>query len=74
MGRSVWSIVTYFIGLTHAFLCRDHWSCHSVICPGLRDFVLDLSPSEVVASPVLIEVWQDAFNCSLIETADHKRV
>ncbi|XP_078102113.1 extracellular calcium-sensing receptor-like [Sander vitreus] len=33
--------------------------------PGLRDFLLDLSPSKVAASPVLTEFWEDAFNCRL---------
>ncbi|MEQ2179409.1 hypothetical protein GOODEAATRI_024640, partial [Goodea atripinnis] len=35
------------------------------VIPGLRDFLLDLSPSEVAASPLLTEFWEDAFNCSL---------
>ncbi|XP_078099659.1 extracellular calcium-sensing receptor-like [Sander vitreus] len=35
------------------------------IIPGLRDFLLDLSPSKVAASPVLTEFWEDAFNCRL---------
>ncbi|XP_013881959.1 extracellular calcium-sensing receptor, partial [Austrofundulus limnaeus] len=35
------------------------------VIPGLRDFLLDLSPSEVAASAVLTEFWEDAFNCSL---------
>ncbi|MEQ2159856.1 hypothetical protein GOODEAATRI_027551, partial [Goodea atripinnis] len=38
------------------------------VIPGLRDFLLDLSPSEVAASSVLTEFWEDAFNCSLRET------
>ncbi|XP_043975262.1 extracellular calcium-sensing receptor-like [Gambusia affinis] len=43
------------------------------VIPGLRDFLLDLSPSEVAASSVLTEFWEDAFNCSLTEAADpHK--
>ncbi|XP_039677414.1 extracellular calcium-sensing receptor-like [Perca fluviatilis] len=33
------------------------------VIPGLRDFLLDLSPSKVAASPVLTEFWEDAFNC-----------
>ena len=33
--------------------------------PGLRDFLLDLSPSEVAASPLLTEFWENAFNCRL---------
>ncbi|XP_034723597.1 extracellular calcium-sensing receptor-like [Etheostoma cragini] len=35
------------------------------VIPGLRDFLLNLSPSEVAASPVLTEFWEDAFNCRL---------
>ncbi|KAM4742877.1 extracellular calcium-sensing receptor-like [Anableps anableps] len=35
------------------------------VIPGLREFLLDLSPSEVAASSVLTEFWEDAFNCSL---------
>ena len=32
---------------------------------GLREFLLDLSPSKVAASPLLTEFWEDAFNCRL---------
>ncbi|XP_078022913.1 extracellular calcium-sensing receptor-like [Epinephelus lanceolatus] len=39
------------------------------IIPGLRDFLLDLSPSKVAASPVLTEFWEDAFNCRLGKSA-----
>ncbi|XP_016528068.1 extracellular calcium-sensing receptor-like [Poecilia formosa] len=42
------------------------------VIPGLRDFLLDLSPSEVTASPVLTEFWEDAFNCSLTKSATVK--
>ena len=35
------------------------------VIPGLRDFLLDLSPSEVAASPLLTEFWEDTFNCRL---------
>ncbi|XP_049918980.1 extracellular calcium-sensing receptor-like [Epinephelus moara] len=35
------------------------------VIPGLRDFLLDLSPSKVAASPVLTEFWEDTFNCRL---------
>ncbi|XP_017280149.3 extracellular calcium-sensing receptor [Kryptolebias marmoratus] len=45
------------------------------VIPGLRDFLLDLSPTEVAASSVLTEFWEDAFSCSLIKSADpEKRV
>ncbi|XP_076591240.1 extracellular calcium-sensing receptor-like [Chaetodon auriga] len=39
------------------------------VIPGLRDFLLDLSPSEVSASPVLTEFWDDSFNCRLEKSA-----
>ncbi|KAF7650709.1 hypothetical protein LDENG_00121770 [Lucifuga dentata] len=35
------------------------------VIPGLRDFLLDLSPTKVAASPLLTEFWEDAFNCQL---------
>ncbi|XP_045898814.1 extracellular calcium-sensing receptor-like, partial [Micropterus dolomieu] len=35
------------------------------VIPGLRDFLLDLSPIKVAASPALTEFWEDAFNCRL---------
>ncbi|KAM3616599.1 uncharacterized protein V6R79_020613 [Siganus canaliculatus] len=35
------------------------------VIPGLREFLLDLSPSSVAASPVLTQFWEDAFNCRL---------
>ncbi|KAM8904431.1 extracellular calcium-sensing receptor-like [Spinachia spinachia] len=40
--------------------------------PGLRDFLLDLSPSKVSASPVLTEFWEEQFNCSLEKTVSDK--
>ncbi|XP_018557698.2 LOW QUALITY PROTEIN: extracellular calcium-sensing receptor-like [Lates calcarifer] len=39
------------------------------VIPGLRDFLLHLSPTEVAASPVLTEFWEDAFNCRLDKSA-----
>ncbi|XP_041796891.1 extracellular calcium-sensing receptor-like [Chelmon rostratus] len=39
------------------------------VIPGLRDFLLDLSPTEVAASPVLTEFWEDSFNCRLEKSA-----
>ncbi|XP_078101241.1 extracellular calcium-sensing receptor-like [Sander vitreus] len=44
------------------------------VIPGLRDFLLDLSPSKVAASPVLTEFWEDAFNCRLGKNATDERV
>lgn len=35
------------------------------VIPGLREFLLDLSPSKAASSPVLTEFWEDSFNCRL---------
>ncbi|XP_067101844.1 extracellular calcium-sensing receptor-like [Osmerus mordax] len=37
------------------------------VIPGLRDFLLDLSPASVAAVPLLTEFWETAFNCHLRE-------
>ncbi|KAM8769852.1 extracellular calcium-sensing receptor-like [Acanthopagrus schlegelii] len=42
------------------------------VIPGLREFLLDLSPSKVAASPVLTEFWEDAFNCKLGKTMEER--
>ncbi|XP_037533490.1 extracellular calcium-sensing receptor-like [Nematolebias whitei] len=45
------------------------------LIPGLTYFLLDLSPTEVAASSVLTEFWEDAFNCTLTkEAGSHKRL
>ncbi|XP_075892388.1 extracellular calcium-sensing receptor-like [Nelusetta ayraudi] len=45
------------------------------IIPGLREFLLDLSPSKMSASPVLTEFWEDSFDCKLnTSVAANKRV
>ncbi|XP_037533477.1 extracellular calcium-sensing receptor-like [Nematolebias whitei] len=45
------------------------------VIQGLRDSLLDLSPTEVAASSVLTEFWEDVFNCTLTKSADtDKRV
>ncbi|XP_013881958.1 extracellular calcium-sensing receptor-like, partial [Austrofundulus limnaeus] len=40
------------------------------VIPGLRNFLLDLSPTEVAASSMLTEFWEEAFNCRLTKNAD----
>ncbi|KAM7412963.1 hypothetical protein PAMA_020380 [Pampus argenteus] len=39
------------------------------VIPGLRNFLLDLSPTKVSASPLLTEFWEDAFKCRLRKNA-----
>ncbi|XP_076591056.1 extracellular calcium-sensing receptor-like [Chaetodon auriga] len=40
------------------------------VIPGLRDFLLDLPPTEVAASPMLTQYWEESFNCRLEKTTD----
>ncbi|XP_076853586.1 extracellular calcium-sensing receptor-like [Brachyhypopomus gauderio] len=35
------------------------------VIPGLREFLLDLSPEQVSKSPLLTEFWESSFSCSL---------
>ncbi|KAL7870336.1 hypothetical protein SRHO_G00078330 [Serrasalmus rhombeus] len=35
------------------------------VIPGLREFLLDLSPAQALKSPVLTEFWESSFSCSL---------
>ncbi|XP_063349438.2 extracellular calcium-sensing receptor-like [Pelmatolapia mariae] len=35
------------------------------VIPGFRDFLLNLSPSQVTTSPMLTEFWEDSFNCKM---------
>ncbi|XP_015806576.3 extracellular calcium-sensing receptor-like [Nothobranchius furzeri] len=45
------------------------------VIPGLRNFLLDLSPTEVAASSMLTQFWEEAFNCTLTKNNDSgKRV
>ncbi|KAI4815258.1 hypothetical protein KUCAC02_005411 [Chaenocephalus aceratus] len=37
------------------------------VIPGLRDFLLDLSPSKVADSTLLTMFWEEAFNCRLVK-------
>uniref|UniRef100_A0A4W4E9U7 G-protein coupled receptors family 3 profile domain-containing protein n=1 Tax=Electrophorus electricus TaxID=8005 RepID=A0A4W4E9U7_ELEEL len=36
-----------------------------LVIPGLREFLLDLSPEQASKSPVLTEFWERSFSCSL---------
>uniref|UniRef100_A0A3B4E8N0 G-protein coupled receptors family 3 profile domain-containing protein n=1 Tax=Pygocentrus nattereri TaxID=42514 RepID=A0A3B4E8N0_PYGNA len=35
------------------------------VIPGLREFLLDLSPEQALKSPLLTEFWESSFSCSL---------
>ncbi|MCJ8733075.1 hypothetical protein PDJAM_G00218880 [Pangasius djambal] len=35
------------------------------VIPGLREFLLDLTPSKALQSPLLTEFWESSFSCNL---------
>ncbi|KAL6479419.1 hypothetical protein MHYP_G00128520 [Metynnis hypsauchen] len=35
------------------------------VIPGLREFLLDLSPAQALKSPLLTEFWESSFSCRL---------
>ncbi|KAM6961468.1 extracellular calcium-sensing receptor-like [Aplochiton taeniatus] len=43
------------------------------VIPGLRDFLLDISPAKVTGSPLLTEFWEGAFNCRLSGRGEGER-
>ncbi|KAM4742041.1 extracellular calcium-sensing receptor-like [Anableps anableps] len=49
------------------------FAIQQAIIPGFGDFLLDLSPSDLAASSVLTEFWEDTFNCSLTKTTSAKK-
>ncbi|XP_026169477.1 uncharacterized protein LOC113134350 [Mastacembelus armatus] len=58
--------------ITHAALLRFTFCAGAIgfgiqksVIPGFRDFLLDLSPTKLAASPILTEFWESAFNCRL---------
>ncbi|KAM9733387.1 extracellular calcium-sensing receptor-like [Menidia menidia] len=64
IGSEAWVTDTNFVSFGFCAGAIGFGIQKSVI-PGLRDFLLDLSPSEVAASPLLTEFWEDAFDCKL---------
>ncbi|XP_076853584.1 extracellular calcium-sensing receptor-like [Brachyhypopomus gauderio] len=44
-----------------------------VVIPGLREFLLDLSPAQVLKSPLLTEFWESSFSCSLKGSSEFLR-
>ncbi|XP_036441299.1 LOW QUALITY PROTEIN: extracellular calcium-sensing receptor-like [Colossoma macropomum] len=43
------------------------------VIPGLREFLLDLSPEQALKSPLLTEFWESSFSCSLKGSSDGAR-
>ncbi|XP_070399932.1 extracellular calcium-sensing receptor-like [Nothobranchius furzeri] len=68
VGSEGWIIETYLMSFSFCAGAIGVGLQQSVI-PGLREFLLDLSPTKAAASPVLTEFWEDAFNCKLEKNA-----
>ncbi|KAL6479427.1 hypothetical protein MHYP_G00128600 [Metynnis hypsauchen] len=43
------------------------------VIPGLREFLLDLSPEQALKSPLLTEFWESSFSCSLKGSSEGAR-
>uniref|UniRef100_A0A3B4E9J0 G-protein coupled receptors family 3 profile domain-containing protein n=1 Tax=Pygocentrus nattereri TaxID=42514 RepID=A0A3B4E9J0_PYGNA len=43
------------------------------VIPGLREFLLDLSPAQALKSPLLTEFWESSFSCSLTGSSEGAR-
>ncbi|XP_037533765.1 extracellular calcium-sensing receptor-like [Nematolebias whitei] len=69
IGSEAWITDPHFLRFTFCAGAIGVGIQQSVI-PGLRDFLLDLSPTEVAASSVLSEFWEDAFKCTLTKRAE----
>lgn len=64
IGSEAWFTDTDMLSFTFCAWAVGVAIQQSVI-PGVRNFLLNLSHSEVAASSVLTEFWEDAFNCNL---------
>ncbi|XP_030599495.1 extracellular calcium-sensing receptor-like [Archocentrus centrarchus] len=69
IGSEAWVTTTE---LTRFGFCAGAigFGIQTSVIPGLRDFLLSLSPSQVAASEILSEFWEDAFKCTLKHSAD----
>uniref|UniRef100_A0A4W4H5U6 G-protein coupled receptors family 3 profile domain-containing protein n=1 Tax=Electrophorus electricus TaxID=8005 RepID=A0A4W4H5U6_ELEEL len=43
------------------------------VIPGLREFLLDLSPAQASTSPILTEFWESSFSCNLKGRTDSSK-
>ncbi|XP_037396075.1 extracellular calcium-sensing receptor-like [Pygocentrus nattereri] len=64
IGTEAWIIETEFLRFNMCAGAIGFGIPRSVI-PGLREFLLDLSPAQALKSPLLTEFWESSFSCSL---------
>ncbi|KAL7870347.1 hypothetical protein SRHO_G00078440 [Serrasalmus rhombeus] len=64
IGSEAWIIQPEFLRFNMCAGAIGFGIPRSVI-PGLREFLLDLSPAQALKSPLLTEFWESSFSCSL---------
>ncbi|KAL7870309.1 hypothetical protein SRHO_G00078060 [Serrasalmus rhombeus] len=64
IGSETWIIEPEFLRFNMCAGAIGFGVPRSVI-PGLREFLLDLSPAQALKSPLLTEFWESSFSCSL---------
>ncbi|KAL7870334.1 hypothetical protein SRHO_G00078310 [Serrasalmus rhombeus] len=64
IGSEAWIIDPEFLRFNMCAGAIGFGIPRSVI-PGLREFLLDLSPAQALKSPLLTEFWESSFSCSL---------
>ncbi|XP_066540649.1 extracellular calcium-sensing receptor-like isoform X2 [Hoplias malabaricus] len=73
IGSETWIINAKFLRFN---MCTGAigFSVPRSVIPGLREFLLDLSPAQVLKSPLLTEFWERSFSCSLTGFSEGVRI
>ncbi|KAL7870315.1 hypothetical protein SRHO_G00078120 [Serrasalmus rhombeus] len=72
IGNDAWLIDPEFLRFNMCAGAIGFGFPRSVI-PGLREFLLDLSPAQALKSPLLTEFWESSFSCSLKGSSEGAR-
>ncbi|KAL7870310.1 hypothetical protein SRHO_G00078070 [Serrasalmus rhombeus] len=72
IGSEAWIIEPEFLRFNMCAGAIGFGVPRSVI-PGLREFLLDLSPAQALKSPLLTEFWESSFSCSLKGSSEGAR-
>ncbi|KAL7870350.1 hypothetical protein SRHO_G00078470 [Serrasalmus rhombeus] len=72
IGSEAWIIDPEFLRFNMCAGAIGFGIPRSVI-PGLREFLLDLSPAQALKSPLLTEFWESSFSCSLTGSSEGAR-
>uniref|UniRef100_A0AAR2LQP5 G-protein coupled receptors family 3 profile domain-containing protein n=1 Tax=Pygocentrus nattereri TaxID=42514 RepID=A0AAR2LQP5_PYGNA len=72
IGSDAWIIEPEFLRF-NMFAGAIGFGIPRSVIPGLREFLLDLSPEQALISPLLTEFWESSFSCSLIGSSEGAR-